>query len=333
IAEKVDEKLIDRVAANPHPFFQATAAGIAGAPSAGYLEKVMAAVRAVVGVQQEKKVIVNLTYRCNNHCTFCAVGDRPRRDADFGHVLEMLEQYHAKGFRLLDIDGGEPTLHPRLFDLVERARRIGYEGITVVTNGRRAFYRPFARRLAASGLDRVLVSIHSHRKRAQTALTGVEDSWRQTTTGIENLLEAFGTTGRVAVNTTVVSSNLDGLPSMLNWLYSMGVAQWNLQFVTPFGRAKADHVPPAKQLRETIYEVMRQAADKMTVRLVNFQPCLLPRYWRECLGDFGKSARHMVFIGQDAGNLQEFLAGRRHKPPRCCRCPFDFACRGLYRFE
>jgi MoaA/NifB/PqqE/SkfB family radical SAM enzyme len=43
--------------------------------------------------------------------------------------------YEFKGTRTVDILGGEPLLAPWLFELIENARGIGYDGISLVTNG------------------------------------------------------------------------------------------------------------------------------------------------------------------------------------------------------
>jgi MoaA/NifB/PqqE/SkfB family radical SAM enzyme len=98
------------------------------------------ALKAAVGVfrrhvraQKPHKLIVNLTYRCQNHCAFCAVGDplRPRAgattdpragrlvglepvardDAPLDEVRAALKAARRDGVTLLDLDGGEPLLY------------------------------------------------------------------------------------------------------------------------------------------------------------------------------------------------------------------------------
>ena len=114
-----------------------------------------------VSTARERKVIVNLTYRCNNHCSFCAVGDRAVRDARTADVLESLRSHRERGFDLLDVDGGEPTLHPDFFAVLAAARELGYRRIAVTTNGRVLSYERSAAALARSGVTDVLVSLHA----------------------------------------------------------------------------------------------------------------------------------------------------------------------------
>ena len=49
-----------------------------------------------------------------------------------------MEKYRRQGVTLLDLDGGEPTLNPKLFALIRYALRIGYQKVNVTTNGRMA---------------------------------------------------------------------------------------------------------------------------------------------------------------------------------------------------
>jgi uncharacterized radical SAM superfamily Fe-S cluster-containing enzyme len=92
-----------------------------------------------------RKVVMNVTYACNNHCTFCAVGTRTQVHGNPERQREWLALYRERGVTLVDFDGGEPTLDPDLVPLVRHARAIGYTRINVTTNGRMCFYESYAR--------------------------------------------------------------------------------------------------------------------------------------------------------------------------------------------
>lgn len=279
------------------------------------------------------KVIVNLTYRCNNHCRFCAVGDRPRRDAETPAVIEALKRHRARGASLLDIDGGEPSLHPDLFEVIAAGRRLGYQRIGLITNGRRASYPAFARRLAASGLDEVLVSLHAAEPRVHDHLTRAPGSFAQTLDGIANLLAQLPDPDRLAVNTTLVAGNLEGLPALGRRLAELGVRRWNLQLLTPFGRARRQDMPHQADLKTRLVPLLADPPAGLHVQVVNCPPCLLPGHEQAAAADFGKAGRQMVFIGEQGVNLQGFLAGRRALEPECVDCAWALACAGPYRFE
>ena len=285
-----------------------------------------------VSTARERKVIVNLTYRCNNHCAFCAVGDRAVRDACTADVLESLRRHRERGFDLLDVDGGEPTLHPELFVVLSAARAMGYRRIAVTTNGRLLSYAGSAAALARSGVTDVLLSLHAPTARLQERLTNAEGSFSQTVEGIRNVLAAAGDDLAIAVNTTVVRENVAALPALGRLLAGLGVTRWNLQVVTPFGRARASHVPSPRSLRRSLGAVLDHAPEGMRVQVINCPPCLLPGHESAALTDFGKAERAMVFVGESGTNLQGWLAGKRRRDARCRGCLYAVLCPGFYRF-
>ncbi|HEY5998760.1 MAG TPA: radical SAM protein [bacterium] len=76
------------------------------------------------------------TLRCNLACEFCFNrGLTPLPDVDPADFARMLERLREAGVATLDLLGGEPTLHPRLAELIEAlaARRMR---TTLSTNGR-----------------------------------------------------------------------------------------------------------------------------------------------------------------------------------------------------
>jgi MoaA/NifB/PqqE/SkfB family radical SAM enzyme len=281
----------------------------------------------------QRKVIVNLTYQCNNRCVFCAVADRPRRHAEFAQLCRQLACYRQAGYDHLDLDGGEPTLHPQLLAVIAEAKRLGFRHVTLVTNGRRLAYAPYARQITRSGVDEVLVSLHAPDPELAAELTSVRESFMQTTTGLRHLLAWMPSTAQVGVNTTVVGDNLDRLPALGEYLAGLGVARWSLQLVTPFGRAHAGLFPVEAELEHVLGPLLDAPPAGLQLHLVNCPPCLVPGHERAASADFAKAARDMVFVGSSGENLQDFLAQRRRHTTRCSDCLYALACPGEWQAE
>jgi len=84
-----------------------------------------------------------ITDLCNRNCVYCFAqlrvntnGDPQHRarhmsEADFDYCLDFLEK---SGDRILQVLGGEPTLHPRFTDFVKKGLEHGFT-INVFTNG------------------------------------------------------------------------------------------------------------------------------------------------------------------------------------------------------
>jgi hypothetical protein len=77
---------------------------------------------------------------CNQSCPYCFTLDHLDKSGDGRHFLGMddfedrLSFLERSGITEIRLLGGEPTLHPRFADLIERARQTGKQ-ILVFTNG------------------------------------------------------------------------------------------------------------------------------------------------------------------------------------------------------
>jgi uncharacterized radical SAM superfamily Fe-S cluster-containing enzyme len=106
--------------------------------------------------QKVRLPVVTVTSACNLDCPICYVHNK-NDDAyhmsgeDFGRVLRHLRDDHGGELDIVNITGGEPTMHPALFELIAAAKREGIHRVTVCSNGLRlAKDEPFVERLAAA---------------------------------------------------------------------------------------------------------------------------------------------------------------------------------------
>jgi radical SAM protein with 4Fe4S-binding SPASM domain len=81
-------------------------------------------------------VQVYVTLRCDRSCEFCFNrGIASRGDFDPAAFALMLDRLRSAGVDAVDLIGGEPTLHPRLGELLRAVRDHGMRA-TLSTNGR-----------------------------------------------------------------------------------------------------------------------------------------------------------------------------------------------------
>lgn len=283
--------------------------------------------------QGPKKVILNATYRCNNRCTFCATGTRTQLDGNFARQKEILAKYRKLGVRMLDIDGGEPTLHPHLFQLIEYARKIGYESLNVTTNGRMASYEAFAEKLARSGATSILFSIHGHTAQIHAQNVGVAEAFDQTLSGARNVVRYAPPGLELGANVTLTKSNFRYLPEMTQLVWDLGLRWYNIQFLTPFGRATRSVCPDAQEAANVAMRVIDEWRSRMKLQVINLPFCFMPGYEEFMVGDLLKLERHMIFVNNDEVNLFEYLRERRHKKDVCHSCPHAVFCGGFYELD
>ncbi|MEI8257385.1 MAG: radical SAM protein, partial [Deltaproteobacteria bacterium] len=184
----------------------------------------------------EKRNWVRLTFDCNNRCTFCL--DSDTHDGEIRNREEVKTQIldgRRGGAERLILSGGEPTIHPSFVDFIKLGRRAGYRWIQTVTNGRLFSYPGFLGKCLDAGLDEITFSVHGPNAKIHDALVGVKGAFDQEINGLQAAL----TDGRPVVNIDVVINrgNVKQLPKMLEMYTAMGVKEFDLLQVIPFGRA------------------------------------------------------------------------------------------------
>jgi sulfatase maturation enzyme AslB (radical SAM superfamily) len=186
-------------------------------------------------VAGERRHWLRINRACNNRCMFCH--DSNLHDGvmiAFETLASEISAARESGAARLIISGGEPTIHPRFIDLVSHARASGFAWVQAISNGRMFAYRDFAARAAAAGLSEVTVSIHGPDGALNDTLTGVAGSFAQTTTGIKNLLLAGC---HVSVDVVINALNFARLQEIVRTFTSLGIREFDLLYITPFGRA------------------------------------------------------------------------------------------------
>ena len=279
------------------------------------------------------KVIMNVTYVCNNRCTFCAVGTRTQVDGHPTRQREYLDEYRRRGVHMVDFDGGEPTLNPELIPLIRHARRIGYDRVNVTTNGRMCFYEDFAQKLVSSGLTTLLFSVHGPDEKTHAQQVGVAEAFEQTTGGIRNARKHAPQGVELGMNVTVTKGNWDKLEQIALLALELGLPWLNIQFLTPFGRATSFVAPDTQAAADEARRVIDAYRDRMKLQLINLPFCFMPGYEEFLTGDLLKLERHMIFVNNDEVNLAQYLAERRTKKPVCATCPHACFCGGFYELE
>jgi MoaA/NifB/PqqE/SkfB family radical SAM enzyme len=187
----------------------------------------------------EKRNWVRLTFDCNDHCVFCL--DAHAHDGEIRDRADVKAQIldgRRKGATRLILSGGEPTIHPNFVDFVRLGRLAGYTKIQTVTNGRLFSYKEFIDRAIEEGLSEITFSIHGPNAKVHDALVGTKGAFDEELQGLKNALA----NGRPIVNIDIVinRANVRHLPEMLRMFTEMGVKEFDLLQVIPFGRAFTD---------------------------------------------------------------------------------------------
>jgi MoaA/NifB/PqqE/SkfB family radical SAM enzyme len=129
--------------------------------------------------------------QCNNHCPMCSnTGEASLFFHPTHELVRRAAFLHECGFRRVVVTGGEATIHPGFWTVIER---LAADGMVwdINTHGRTFSQPRFAQRAVATGLERAIVSLHSHHAPTSAAIFGAsEDAHHETVAGVDCLLEA-----------------------------------------------------------------------------------------------------------------------------------------------
>ena len=155
-------------------------------------------------------MLIEITQRCNLTCPTCYADSSPERQETMSleRFRGLVDDLIAKGkgdADLIQLSGGEPTIHPDLFDMIDYALTAGVRQVYINTNGIRLARRTFAERLATYG-DRVAVYLQ---------FDGVEPTTQDLLRGREELahtkLEALAHCEALGVTTVPVMTLTRGI--------------------------------------------------------------------------------------------------------------------------
>ena len=250
--------------------------------------------------------------------------------------------------------GGEPTVYPHLFELLEYARELGFVRLALYTNGLRLGDAAFCDRLVAAGVTRLGISVHGHRPELEDRITTREGSFVAKLAGIRRLA-AHKRRGRLpdglAVNPVITRLNLPHLLPMFRFFSRQGVDDFRFNFVRAIGRAEGSRAltPRYRDAARACVELIVENEQRLhrSLSFGDFPFCVWPwevlgsNVLRErYIGEFHDLVTDVSLFeapSEDVGDLDRFnWADRRRarlkqKFPACEGCAFFDECEGVYR--
>ncbi len=95
---------------------------------------------------------------CNLSCAYCNEYEKEIAPVPVTTLKRRMDKLRALGARTITLTGGEPTLHPRLPELIQYARRIGFFSVSLISNGFR-LKEKYIHLLNAAGLNEMQISL------------------------------------------------------------------------------------------------------------------------------------------------------------------------------
>jgi pyruvate-formate lyase-activating enzyme len=270
-------------------------------------------------VQLPGLAILRLMSRCNQKCAFCMVAEEiaSADEVPYDEAARYILAQPA-GTRI-EFFGGEPTLHPRFFELLALAHDRGH-WCSVATNGRIFSSEKVVRRLAALDMERIYIrsSLYGDSAALHDYYTGCPGSFDQTIRGIGNLVAAGAL---CQINILILSRNAHRLARTTELVFRHGVPR--IKFGNLIGVASCrEHAVPLSVVRPHLRQAVVLAERLgLTVTIEKTPVCVasgridlmsterLIGRWPRTYDDEGQCARCLVrrwCEGLDPGYVEAF---------------------------
>jgi len=279
---------------------------------------------------------------CNAACVYCSVP--PHGDTEgftpIERFIDVIKAGLAAGCTRGILIGGEPTIYPELWRLLEMLGDAGFSREHVVmTNGLRLADPGFVERLVAGGVRTVHLSVDTADEATYDRLGRTRGQFGRQRAGLRNALahpalRAYVYTVVTRWNAPTLAAHLTALAALCGAL-ACAPPPVVLAFAKPQGDAltHADEllVGPVERASLARALVAHGRSVGIEVGLRNLQPCLAPELSNRVVDLYLEDVsvdlrtRQRVSYAHDA----EYLA----RVDGCARCPHHAGCSGAYRDE
>ena len=209
----------------------------------------------------KKPVVVwNCTRRCNLHCVHCYSQSADRaysRQMTTEQGFALLEDLAEFGVPVILFSGGEPLLRADLFDLADRAVKLGLRAV-ISTNGT-LIDLATAERLREIGLSYVGVSLDGMQE-TNDKFRGVKGAFAKALTGIRNCLQ----TGiKVGLRFTINKRNVADVSDIFSLLTDENIPRVCFYHLVYSGRGSAlmDEDLDPEQTRRVVDLIIDRTAE------------------------------------------------------------------------
>jgi GTP 3',8-cyclase len=152
-----------------------------------------------------KKLRISVTDRCNMRCVYCMPYNNTNwLDQDtllsYEQIVHIVRIFAKLGIEKIKITGGEPTVRPKIEELVKSLSNIdGIKSISMTTNG--LLLKDKVKKLKESGLKGITISLDTFKSERFKAITGIEDGLSK----VLDSIDAAKTAGlQVKINVVII---------------------------------------------------------------------------------------------------------------------------------
>lgn len=203
-------------------------------------------------------LVFSITDLCNLNCYYCS------RDAGFKNNTHLSANIIKKAFddiskiktpRMLGISGGEPLLHPGLFEILKTSKKYGFK--TRVSTNATLLTSIIVERLRDLDINQINTSLDGPRSEINDKIRG-NGSFDKIMNGIKCMQEAEM---NFFIKSTITKLNIKYIPDIFRLAIDMGSTGFAVSGVIQTGRASSSEQIPWSEYKDIIRKCIKISED------------------------------------------------------------------------
>lgn len=211
-----------------------------------------------VSILKERPLLsqIHITSYCNQACPMCNLWKNPVM-MGYEDAIRILDISAEMGVFMANITGGEPLLHPKVFEIIDYASKLQFF-VHLNTNG--TVPVEYFKRLAQTELDSISISFHSLKPERYERITGREDRLEKVIRTIDYMRE--NSDFHIALAYVITSYNSGETEEIMEFAKSKGIPAKILPVMfSPTDRESStsnyDLLPERSELLEAIEKAIQ----------------------------------------------------------------------------
>lgn len=180
-------------------------------------------------------ISIELTDKCNLSCKHCyREANFTGRFIDYNNICNFIEYLTKYGLDMVEITGGEPTLHPRFVDIIDFMCK-NLSLVAILTNG--FMINDSILDVLRKYKDKIIISVSldSYDKSFHDEFRGKIGAWENTVEALKKFID-IGILTRVAMS--VVPENMFDVEETIKFIEHLGVNSFAWEISNTNGRGK-----------------------------------------------------------------------------------------------
>lgn len=210
---------------------------------------------------------IELTNKCNLRCKHCYgdFGNLTNAVMSLDNVKALLDDLKSTGVTIVELTGGELTVHPNIKEILLYAISLNFNQISILTNGVNLSDKLIDIIIENKSNLFVQIDLHSMNDEYLTWFTKVSNTLE---TVENNIIRLAKNNVRMRIATIITPKNLNEVEKIADWVHNLGIKHYGVSMVVPLGRAVGFDSDLILNQQETIH--LEEILERINKKYENF---------------------------------------------------------------